>query len=198
MLWLVHAIAFMNISSLGILAPFIKDDFHLSSFQIGFLISALSIGASLSQMPAGLITDFVGVRLMLTIAVGLIGFILVLFSLAPFYWIALMILLIYGGANGIVGPATSKSVLDWFPEIGRATAMGVKQTGVNFGGIFAGLLLPVMAISLSWRHSLLAVGLVEMASTLMIYRLLKGISVKIGSPTGSTRLEKNASYGDAA
>ena len=190
MLWLVHAIAFMNISSLGILAPFIKDDFHLSSFQIGFLISALSIGASLSQMPAGLITDFVGVRLMLTIAVGLIGFILVLFSLAPFYWIALMILLIYGGANGIVGPATSKSVLDWFPEVGRATAMGVKKTGVNFGGIFAGLLLPVMAISLYWRHSLLAVGLVEMASTIMIYRLLKESPLRSKTPQAPLAWEK--------
>ena len=177
-LWLVHAIAYMNISSLGILAPFIKEDFHLSSVQIGFLISALSIGASLSQMPAGLVTDFTGVRLMLAAAVGLIGFILILFSLSPVYWIALAVLLIYGGANGIIGPAASKSVLDWFPSVGRATAMGVKQTGVNFGGIFAGLLLPILTISLSWRHSLLAVGLVEMASAALIYRLLKESPVR--------------------
>ncbi len=181
-LWLVHALAFMNISSLGILAPFIKEDFHLSSYQIGFLISALSIGSSLSQMPAGLFTDFLGVRLMLTAAVGLIGFILVLFSLAPFYWIALLILLLYGGVNGIVGPATSKSVLDWFPAVGRATAMGVKQTGVNFGGIFAGLLLPVLTVSLSWRHSLMAVGLVEMASAVLIYKLLKESPLRSEAP----------------
>jgi ACS family hexuronate transporter-like MFS transporter len=172
-LWLVHAISYMNVSSLGILAPFIKEDFHLSSFQIGFLISALSIGSSLTQMPAGLITDFAGIRLMLTLAVSLLGFILILFSLSPFYWIALIILLIYGGANGIVSPAASKSVMDWFPSIGRATAMGVKQTGVNFGGISAGLLLPVLTISLSWRHSLLAVGLVELASAVLIYLFLK-------------------------
>ena len=173
MLWLVHALAFMNISCLGILAPFIKEDLHLSSFQIGFLISAMSIGASLIQMPAGLITDFVGVRLMLAVAIGLIGLQLVLFSLAPFYWIALIILFFYGGANGIVGPAASKSVLDWFPTVGRATAMGVKQTGVNFGGIFAGILLPILMISLSWRHSLLAVGLVETASAVLVYLLIK-------------------------
>jgi sugar phosphate permease len=80
-LWLVHALAFMNISSFGILAPFIKEDLHLSSLQIGFLISALSIGASVSQMPAGLIVDFAGVRRMLTLAIGLIGLFLVLFSL---------------------------------------------------------------------------------------------------------------------
>ncbi len=181
-LWLVHVLAFMNISSFGILAPFIKEDLHLSSVQIGFLISALSIGASISQMPAGLIVDFAGVRRMLTLAMGLIGLFLILFSLAPSYWIALTILLIYGMANGIVGPAASKSVLDWFPAVGRATAMGVKQTGVNFGGIFAGLLLPALAVFLSWRHSLLAVGLLEVASAALIYGLLKESPVRSGQP----------------
>jgi ACS family hexuronate transporter-like MFS transporter len=181
-LWLVHALAFMNISGLGILAPFIKADLHLSSVEIGFLISALSIGASFSQMPAGLITDFAGVRLMLTLAVGLLGFLLVLFSLAPSYSIALLILLIYGAANGIVGPATSKSVLDWFPSIGRATAMGVKQTGVNFGGIFAGILLPALTISITWRDSLLVVGLVEVVLAFVIYRLVKESPVRSETP----------------
>ena len=181
-LWLVHALAFMNFSSFGILAPFIKEDLHLSSVQIGFLISALSIGASVSQMPAGLIVDFAGVRRMLTLAIGLIGLFLVLFSLAPSYPIALVILLVYGMANGIVGPAASKSVLDWFPAVGRATAMGIKQTGVNFGGIFAGLLLPALAIYFSWRHSLLAVGLFEVVSAALIYRLLKESPVRSDQP----------------
>ena len=36
-LWLIHAVVFMNMSSLGILAPFIKEDLQLSSFQIGLL-----------------------------------------------------------------------------------------------------------------------------------------------------------------
>ena len=173
LLWLIHALAFMNISGLGILAPFIKADLQLSSFQFGFLISTLSIGASLIQMPAGLLTDFAGVRLMLTLAIGMVGLCLALFSLAPTYPIALMVLLIYGVANGMIGPSASKSVMDWFPVVGRATAMGVKQTGVNFGGIFAGILLPALAITLSWRQSLLAVGLIEASAAIVIYRLLR-------------------------
>ena len=189
-LWLVHALAFMNMSGLGILAPFIKADFHLSSVQIGFLISALSIGNSFSQMPAGLITDFAGVRLMLTLAVGMLGFLLVLFSLAPSYPIALLILLIYGAANGIVGPTASKSVLDWFPAVGRATAMGVKQTGVNFGGIFAGILLPALTIALTWRDSLLAVGLGEVVLAALIYGLVKESPVRSAAPTAPLAWKK--------
>ena len=48
-LWLLHAIAYLNMASLGILAPFIKNDLHLNSAEIGILISALSVGASLSR-----------------------------------------------------------------------------------------------------------------------------------------------------
>ena len=80
---------------------------------------------------------------MLTLGIGSVGFCLALFSQAPTYSIALLVLLIYGLANGIIGPAASKSILDWFPVVGRATAMGVKQTGVNFGGISAGILLGI-------------------------------------------------------
>ena len=172
-LWLIHALVFMNLSGLGTLAPFIQEELRLSSFQIGFLISSLSIGSMLSQMPAGLIVDFVGVRRMISPAIGLLGLFLVLFSLAPSFPIALAILLLHGLASGVITPAASKGVLDWFPYSGRATAMGIKQTGVNFGGIFAGILLPTLAIVFSWRQSLLAVGLVEMAAAILVYRLLR-------------------------
>ena len=172
-LWLIHAIGYLNISSLGILAPFIKNDLRLTSAEIGILISALSIGASLSQMPVGLLTDFAGVRLMLTLAVFLLGFLLTMFSLAPTYPIALAALLIYGLANGIISPTTSKSLLDWFPTSGRATAMGIKQTGVNFGGIAAGFLLPLLTVYLAWRNSLLVVGLAEMALAVLIYKVIR-------------------------
>lgn len=181
-LWLIHALVFMNLSGLGILAPFIKDELGLSSFQIGFLISSLSIGAALIQMPAGLVVDFAGVRRMMSMAIGAVGIFLVLFSFAPSFPIALAILLFHGLANGIITPAASKSVLDWFPRGGRATAMGLKQTGVNFGGIFAGLLLPTLAILFNWRQSLLAVGLIEMAAAFLVYRLLREAPVRSDGP----------------
>lgn len=178
-LWLVHVLSFMNFSSFGILAPFIKEDLQLSSFQIGFLISALSVGSGLCQMPAGLIVDFVGVRRMLTLGMIGLGLLLVLFSLAPSFPVALAILLLYGGANSIIGPGSSKSVLDWFPTVGRATAMGIKQTGVNFGGILAGLLLPAIVAYFSWRQGLFAIGLVEIAAAIPIYWLLRESPVRL-------------------
>ena len=125
-LWLVHVISFLNFSSLGILAPFLKEDLSLSSAQIGFFISAVSIGACLSQVPVGLITDRVSVRLLLPLSTGLMALLLSLFSFSSSYVTAVGVLLLYGLATGAIGPAASKSVMDWFPPVGRATAMGLK------------------------------------------------------------------------
>lgn len=184
-LWLVHAIGFLNFSSLGIFAPFIQEDFGLSSLQIGFFISALSIGAALTQMPVGLITDFVGVRFLLTLGIGLIGFFLALFSFAPSYPSAILIIFIYGLSSGFITPTASKSILDWFPAVGRATAMGIKQTGVNFGGILGGLLLPVLVLSFSWRHSLLMLGIAETAFAALVYKLAREFPAKSGKQESS-------------
>ena len=189
-LWLIHAMSFMNISGFGILAPFIKEEFRLSSFQIGFLISSLSIGAALGQVPAGMIVDFAGVRRIMSLAIGVIGLFLVLFSLSPVFPIALAILFLYGLTTGVIMPAASKSVIDWFPSIGRATAMGIKQTGVNFGGIFAGLLLPTMAILFSWRQTLSAVGMVELVAAFLVYRLLKESPVQSDAPRATIAWRK--------
>jgi len=77
-------------------------------------------------------------------------------------------------ANGVTTPAASKSILDWFPPpLNRGTAMAIKQTGVNFGGILAGFLLPILVIYLTWRNTLLWVGFVEAALALVLYKFLR-------------------------
>jgi sugar phosphate permease len=182
-LWLVHVISFFNFSSLGILAPFLKEDLNLSSTQIGLFISAVSIGACLSQIPVGLITDLVSVRFLLPLSIGLMALFLSLFSFSGSYASAIMILLIYGLTTGAIGPAASKSVMDWFPTVGRATAMGLKQTGVNFGGILAGVLLPVLALNFSWRKGLLMVGLAEVVCAALIYKLAKNPPARMKEPS---------------
>jgi len=177
-LWLAHVIQFFNFSSLGVFAPFFKKDMNLSSAQIGFFDSAVSLGRCLSTVPGGLITDLMGIRVILPLSIGLMGFFWILFSFSSSYAGALLILLIYGLAAGVISPAASKGVRSWFPVIGRATAMGVKQTGVNLGGILAGVLLPSLALNFSWRKSLLMSGISEVVCAALIYQPVKEPSVR--------------------
>jgi predicted MFS family arabinose efflux permease len=49
-------------------------------------------------------------------------------------------LMLCGGGYAFINPATARGVLMWFPPSARATAMGVKQTGVPAGGVVAALI----------------------------------------------------------
>ena len=57
----------------------------------------------------------------------------------------------------------------WFPLRGRATAMGIKQTGVTMGGMVASFCLPRIAVEMnSWQHGFLASGLVALVAAALI------------------------------
>jgi sugar phosphate permease len=163
----------LNYSALGTLAPFIQDDLLLKTSQIGLFISIVSVGSILIQLPAGVLTELVGIRRILSGSVVAIGVSAVFLSRISSFWIALLVLFIFGFAIGSISPAASKAIIGWFPPAGRATAMGVKQTGINMGSILAGIMMPTLAILFTWRNGLLMVGIVEILSGTIIYRFCK-------------------------
>jgi predicted MFS family arabinose efflux permease len=53
--------------------------------------------------------------------------------------------------------------MTWFDRDERATAMGIKQTGVPSGGVLAAILAPSLVLLIGWRGSLAALGLINFA-----------------------------------
>ena len=62
-----------------------------------------------------------------------------------------------GLGYGLVNPATAKGVLEWFEPTRRATAMGIKQTGVPIGGLLASACAAAVVV-ISWRMVLLMIS----------------------------------------
>jgi sugar phosphate permease len=172
-LWLAHTINYLNFSTLGVLAPFFKEDLHLTSAQIGFFVSAVSIGSCIAVLPIGLAADMMGVRIILSLSILGMGVIWAFLSSISSYGWAIALLVLFGLTFGGVPPMASKSIAAWFPPIGRATAMGLKQTGVNFGSILAGALLPFLALNYSWRTGFLIVGIVEVACAGLVFGMIQ-------------------------
>ncbi len=92
-------------------------------------------------------------------------------------------LLLSGIGYSSVNPATTKGVVRWFPSQGRATAMGVKQTGIPLGGILAAFTLPPLASSFGWRTSVILVGVIS---------LIFIPAVRIGMPPTPTLAEQRS------
>jgi len=176
---LAHALGALAVLSVAPLSPFLLDALHLSRAQVGLLLPAVYLGGVLMSLPAGWLTDRLGVRLTLGAGQAVIGILVLVAALAGSLRTLLACLVLAGFGFSVLNPSTGKAVLEWFPPRGRGLAMGIKQTGLTLGGLVGALALPPLALVAGWRAALAAGGalaLVSAALTLIVYRSPAGAS----------------------
>ena len=147
---------------IGALAPKLQEEFDFSRGEIGLLIALVSVGSALASRRAGTLTDSVGpVRVLALSLVFFAGAILVA-AAAPAAVLFMAALLAGGLAYGGINPPTNVVVAGRM-EGRLGFFMSVKQTGVPIGGFLAGVVLPPIAIWISWRFAFAFAALTALA-----------------------------------
>ena len=134
---LAHVVGTANIVSVLAMAPVIQRDLDLSVTQFGLLVTAYNGAQAAGALPAGGLVDRLGVGWVLALALVIVAAATAMLGQATDFTFALGSVAVMGLGYSLVNPATARGVLEWFPPERRATAMGVKQTGVPLGGILA-------------------------------------------------------------
>lgn len=139
-LFIAHAIGTANITLVVALSPSIEESLGLGHAGFGLMVSAY-YGATLAlALPAGWLADRFGLRVMLVSAPVLLATGLLVLASARGLPTGALGLALCGCGYALINPATARGVLMWFPRSTRATAMGVKQTGVPAGGVIAAVI----------------------------------------------------------
>jgi MFS family permease len=194
-LWFSHIVYFLNYLTVGTLAPLIQPELGLSSAQIGFLCSAITIGSMATQIPAGLLCDLIGVKWVMSLGLVVMGGASISMSWVHSYTGAFLVLMLLGLGIGCIQAPASKAIMTWFSSKGRATAMGIKQTGINIGGVLASILLPVLALQFnSWRFSFRAAGFASLFSALLVFIFYKESYTSYEDSFGMPFLKKSFLY----
>ena len=170
---LAHALGALSVLSVAPLSPFLLEALELSRAQVGLFLPAVYLGGVLMSLPAGWLTDRLGVRLTLGGGLLLLGALVVAAAFARSLPTLLGALVVAGFGFSVLNPSTGKAVIEWFPPRGRGFAMGIKQTGLTLGGLTAALTLPPLALAYGWRYALATAGalpVVAAALVLVIYR----------------------------
>jgi MFS transporter, ACS family, aldohexuronate transporter len=186
---LAHALGALAVLSVAPLSPFLVDAMQLSRTQVGLLLPAVYLGGVVMSLPAGWLTDRLGVRLTLSFGQLLIGALVLLATLAHELAALLSCLVIGGFGFSVLNPSTGRAVVEWFPPRRRGMAMGIKQTGLTLGGLAGALALPPLASVAGWRVALGVGGvlaIVSAAVTLIVYRTPP--AVRVAAPTAWPRL----------
>jgi MFS transporter, ACS family, hexuronate transporter len=155
--------------SFGPLAPFLQDSLRISRAQVGLLTSSLYFGSILVSIPTGRLADRLGVRRLLLVGPAFMAFFFFAFSRIDTYQTAWILALFAGMGYGVINPATAKAIMYWFSARGRATAIGIKQSGVTIGAAIAAALLPTLALALTWRESFFIIGAAVLGSATLCY-----------------------------
>lgn len=166
----------------------IRSDFGLDYTQSGFVISAFILAYGMGQVPAGLLGDRVGPRILIT--TGILGVALagLLVGLSHTYLTMIVFLvlmaLLAGGYHPAVPPLISASVK---PEnLGRALGLHMIGGGVSF------FLAPLMAAGIGatwgWRGAFITLAVPTAAFGVLLYVLLgqRLVAKKVQSQTTKT------------
>ena len=165
---LSHTVASFCNLSIPPLTPFLRDELNLTHAQVGMLMSFFYIGVVSASILFGWVSDFLGERWALILGLGIQGVFMIGFAWIHTFFLGGILLLLSGIGYSSVNPATTKGVMRWFPPQGRATAMGVKQTGIPLGGILAAFTLPALALSFGWRTAIILVGVMTLIFILVV------------------------------
>lgn len=177
------------------MAPFLLDSLHLSRAQVGLFLPAIYLGGVLLSLPAGWLTDWLGIRLALVLGQGLTGVMLGLAPLSPGFPALLGFLFLAGFGWSVMNPATGKAILESFPPRERGSAMGIKQTGLTLGGIAAALVMPPVALAAGWRSAVALAGGASLFSAVLVGVTYRSAPVPLTTPpTGRPRLAELAPF----
>jgi ACS family hexuronate transporter-like MFS transporter len=143
------------------LAPFYQDELGLSRAQVGLFFSAFYLAMTGASFAAGWLTDRLGVRKTTLQGHLAVGVCTVAASLTPSFAWGLVSFFLAGLGYSFLNPSSTKGVMAWFYRDERATAMGLKQTGVPAGGVLAAVLAPSLVLFIGWRGALAALGIIN-------------------------------------
>ena len=171
-LTLAHVVGTLPIVSVMAMAPVIQQDLDLSVTQVGLLVSGYYMAQTIGAVPAGGLADRIGVgSALLTSHVLLIAGTL-MFSQASDFAGAVAGTIVMGFGYSIVNPSTAKGILTWFSARRRATAMGVKQTGVPIGGVLAAANGALVTL-VPWQSIFFAMAGVIFVNALLCFLLVE-------------------------
>ena len=141
------------------MGPIVQQALQLSRSEFGLMIAAYSGGLLICAIPFGWVVDRFGVRRTLFAALIIMAVATASLTQVASFAGAIGCLGLGGVGYALVNPATGRAVLLLFPQTLRATAMGIKQSGVPLGGL-ATATVGALAVVLGWQGVLWLVAAV--------------------------------------
>jgi MFS family permease len=167
---------------LYLLLPVWQAEFALTLTQVGLVRTVYSGAMALLQVPAGLLAERWGERLLIGAGAMITGLAYLTLGLAGGH-LTLVAVMLVGGAGSAVQHPLSSSVISRIYEHGsRRAALGFYNFSGDLGKMAIPFIVALVIAGFGWRWATTGVGVVGIAAGFSIYLLLRGLGA--GGPPG--------------
>jgi MFS family permease len=150
------------------LFPFLTQSLGIGYEQAGLLITFYYATSGLAQTPSGFLVDRFGDRNVLLGGLALAATSVMLMGLITTFWAAVPLVVLAGFGNSVFHPADYSILSHTVSKSRMARAYGVHTLSGNIGWAVAPLVMPVLAILLSWRGALAVAGVAGLLIVLFL------------------------------
>ena len=183
LLFLSGLLAFFTRLAPAVAVPDLRDAFLLSAPELAFLTSVYLWPFALMQPVAGVLTDAVGPRRTVTafLLVAAVGQLLL--ASASTFSVAVIGRALTGLGASVLYVGAAKIMAQWFRGSEFGTLTGAWTSVANLGGLTAAAPLMALIVVAGWRFSFGAIGLVILATALLIYAFVRDSPAERGLPS---------------
>lgn len=147
------ALPMLVLYAFSTLGPLLSEDLNFDIPMLGYLImSSFGIAAILSLW-SGVAVDFFGTRNMLLALFAAVAIAFTIIASAQSFYGLVVAAAICGVAQALANPVTNLLITQQVTQSNKAKVVGIKQSGVQLAALFAGLVLPGIALLYGWREA---------------------------------------------
>ncbi|MES2940272.1 MAG: MFS transporter [Pseudomonadota bacterium] len=188
-----HLVSHFSQLLLAPLFPWLKEEFHASYTELGFLMTLFFVVSCTVQALSGFIVDKYGPRPIMLGGLALLAAAAFGFAASPNYWTMAFFSVVAGVGNGVFHPVDYTLLNRKVSPRRIGHAYSAHTITGSLGWALAPALLVPIALAVSWRAALVAAGCVGSAVLLLLWfnreQLALAPSVKPQPAAGAARGE---------
>ncbi len=157
--FLATVINYLDRQALSVMAPELREKFHMSNEAYGYVLSAFMLAYTISNGISGSLVDRLGTRLGYAACMAVWSTAGILHSLTVGTWSLAGFRFLLGVGEAGNWPSALKVVSEWFPARERALACGIFNSGAAIGAIAAPPLVTWLYLCHGWATTFVVLGL---------------------------------------
>lgn len=184
--------------SFGMMLPAMGAGLELSYAQMGFVSTVNFCGYLGAVLLCGRLTSLLGARVLIFLALLLVGFSMVLVGCTTLYWWIVVLYCLTGVGSALANVPMMALISTWFDPSRRGRAAGLCVMGNGFGLLFSGKAVPLLnGMGDGWSVSWLVLGGVVLIIAMLSFMFIRNRPSPEFAPVGMAERSRESAATEA-